>query len=404
MSGPTRRRGFTLVELLVVITIIGILIALLLPAVQAAREAARRATCVNNLKQLGLGLHNYHTAYESFPPMRMGTGVGSTAVGVSAIDPTTGLERTYGAAGASNGGVLSGFVSILPYIEQAALFQQIVAGRTTAPIVPPWGSAPNDPTQYSFAPYATQVGGLLCPTDDMGRKRDPATTFARNNYAFCMGDSIQQNENWVVYGTAPNYQTQPPRGIFGAFSGTRIQDIRDGTSNTIAMSEKVIGQDPRKIKGATVQQAITTVQACMANASTGGLLTSNGALVQGLNYVLGWGFSVGFTTNIPPNQPSCASSPLPTLAAGTAANGLYAASSYHSGGVNCMMADGSVRFISETIDTGTLLSTATDAYIGSNTFTTQVNTAANPSPTFPSAFGTWGGLGAKAGGEQLQAF
>jgi len=134
------RRAFTLVELLVVIAIIGILIALLLPAVQSAREAARRSQCSNHLKQIGLALHNYESAYGSFPFRMGGTGTG-----------TSDLTNT-------NAGQISGWVPLLPFMEQAPLYEQIKAGAGYKPYGPYGGI-------YGFAPWCATIPGLLCPSD-----------------------------------------------------------------------------------------------------------------------------------------------------------------------------------------------------------------------------------------------
>ena len=182
-------KGFTLVELLVVIAIIGILIALLLPAVQQAREAARRSECTNNLKQLGIALHNYHDTYGAFVPRKQGTG-----------NP-------------GNRGRASGFIGLLPFIEQSAMYDQIAAGDGSRP---PWG-----PSAWSgWAVWNNAPDQLLCPS---------ATTFGgtRNdavNYVFSMGDTIQNNRDRTNL-----------RGLFQRRDGTKFRDIVDGSSNTVAM-------------------------------------------------------------------------------------------------------------------------------------------------------------------------
>ncbi len=162
--------GFTLVELLVVIAIIGILIALLLPAVQAAREAARRSQCTNNLKQLGLALQNYHDVIKVFPPRKGGSN------GCSAN------------AWCSNRGRKSGFIPILPYIEQNPLYERIRAGDPTGAtsggnVVPPDGPA----GWQAWSVWNDAPDALLCPSDN----GYPDKRGRYNSYAFCIGDQVE---------------------------------------------------------------------------------------------------------------------------------------------------------------------------------------------------------------------
>jgi len=195
-----RRRGFTLVELLVVIAIIGILIALLLPAVQAAREAARRSQCTNNLKQFGLALHNYHDTYKVFPPRKGGSGCAAGA--------TTGnCER------------LSGFIGLLPFIEQKAMYEQIRAGD------PALGYPPGGPAAwYGWAPWNYPPRNqFVCPSDTGA----PQGGQRLNSYGFSIGDQIISIRD----------ATQV-RGLFAFRTCYSTADILDGTSNTLAMSER----------------------------------------------------------------------------------------------------------------------------------------------------------------------
>jgi prepilin-type N-terminal cleavage/methylation domain-containing protein len=353
MTESVRRRAFTLVELLVVITIIGILIALLLPAVQAAREAARRATCTNNLKQAGIALHNYHAALQSFP-FRMG-----------------GTEQPWTYPG-SNDSRLGGWVLLLSYIEQVPLSQKINSTQTYGGNTYPRGGPV--PWQADYEPWWVQIPGLLCPSDDGGRKK-AANGTGRTNYCFSAGDTIKNN------GWAPGTPPVELRGIFGHNSGTRIGDIHDGTSNTIAISERVVGQQAQRIKGGIVLNRGTVDQDPSTCAATRGpndlydpsISTSELAAWSGLRWNDGNIPFTGFTTVLPPNSPSCKT--------GTWDGdwGIYSPTSYHPGGVLGLLADGAVRFISDNINAG---------------LTTQAQVTVGPSP-----YGVWGALGSKSGDE-----
>ena len=161
-----RRRGFTLVELLVVIAIIGILVALLLPAVQAAREAARRMQCTNNLKQLGLAVHNYHDTYKRLPARAGGT---------------------QGPTNLDNQGWLSGWIVLLPFYEQTPMYDRITAGDL-ANGIPPWGP----PTGNAWAAWMYRPGVPMCPSDS---RRYDDTNLRLNNYCFSSGDDAEQRRH-----------------------------------------------------------------------------------------------------------------------------------------------------------------------------------------------------------------
>ena len=172
-----RRAAFTLVELLVVIAIIGILVGLLLPAVQAAREAARRMQCSNGLKQLGLANLNYESTFKALPPRKGGTG-----------GPFNGTIRNN-----SNGNRLSGFVFLLPYMEQSAMYNQIQAGDLAGTYN--YAAAQGGPTAAvggpaawtGWVPWNRSPSMLTCPSDGPVFNQ-PANT-QTNNYACCIGDS-----------------------------------------------------------------------------------------------------------------------------------------------------------------------------------------------------------------------
>ena len=355
MEQCRKRRGFTLVELLVVIAIIGILIALLLPAVQAAREAARRAQCTNNLKQLGLAHHNYYDSYKTFVYRKGGTGC------------------TSGAARDGNCNRRSGFISLLPYMEQGAMWDQIKAGDATTP--------PEGPAGWSgWGPWDTQISAVLCPSDGVTPFYSSRTN-RLNNYAFCVGDQIDNIRDGTTL-----------RGIFSYAQCTSIPDILDGTTNTIMMSERL-----KADFGITTAGAGEIPKEVGMALSVGGLRSAPGTCLtylDGRHFRAGtsvkgrfglWNDGqperVGFNTVLAPNGPSCGE--------GADVNAdeshmVLPPSSLHPGGVNCLLADGSVRFVSETIDTGDLT-------------TSQPNVGA-------SRYGVWGSLGSKQGGETVSQF
>ncbi len=349
------RKGFTLVELLVVIAIIGILIALLLPAVQAAREAARRSQCTNNLKQLALACHNYHDTFKVFPPLGAGTDVSDTSAG------------DWNTCWTNNGRRLSMFVHMLPFYEQATVYDLIQAGGTYGSNVVPRGGA--NPMQTGYTPYTTKIAALHCPSE-------ANSTDAGGNYVGSVGDQCYNNHG-----------DSTPRGIFGYLSEIGMNSIKDGTSNTIMFSEVRVGEsNPQNdtsvergqvTMGGLDYNPILCLQAVGPDGTLVGTYPSSHNR-RGRNWATGYSLSVGFATILPPNSPNCSNG------RGEWNWGLYPASSYHPGGVNGAMADGSVNFFSETINTGDL--SATEAI-------RQVP-AAKRSP-----YGVWGALGSKAGGE-----
>ncbi len=208
------RRAFTLVELLVVIAIIGILIALLLPAVQAAREAARRSQCTNNLKQIGLALQNYHDRTQCFPPVT----IYMKGTGANPAPPANNYHHTW-------------LTAILPFMEQGPLYQSIdfrQAAITTT------YTAPNVVGQQVIS---TVVNTLLCPSDAyLGRDVTQTHNLAITNYVGSMGWHW-----WDGCNQCPNSTVMPGdnRNIFTPPRSYRMADITDGTSNTIVVSERL---------------------------------------------------------------------------------------------------------------------------------------------------------------------
>lgn len=348
-----RELGFTLVELLVVIAIIGILIALLLPAVQAAREAARRSQCTNNLKQIGLALHNYHDSTRKFPTLSGGT------IGTNPWDN-------------GNNGQLCGMIALLPYLEQGPLWDQISSGGTYGTMTyPPFGPAA---WRTDFPPFREQTPALLCPSDSGSSTRNPSSDQAYNNYMFSVGDHMNNNA----------YDT-PNRGPFAHQHYGSFAEIRDGTSNTIGLAERCIYLTTGAIRGDIAKNVGTTIASdptvCRATAGSDGRYRSgietHQEKVVGKRWADGRPAWNGITTVLPPNSASC-------LAGGDSWQwGIFSPSSYHPGGVNCVMMDGSVQFISETIDSGNLAAP-------------QPGNRGGRSP-----YGVWGALGSMAGGEAV---
>lgn len=359
-SRRTLRRGFTLVELLVVIAIIGILIGLLLPAVQAAREAARRMQCTNNLKQLALATLNYVDANSDTLPL------GQDCYGAV---PGTGRTLGYGWRD-----------FILPNMEQTAtyqIFQKYYSAGTTA-----W-SAGSDYKEI-------QITTFQCPSD--GQAKSLRDGYACSSYDCSYGDYCVKAEEWGwVNGGSGN--TDYSRGALQPKTWTALAEITDGTSNTVIYSEHVVPTaNTMSIKGGvavnrgdvfgagtghnTCELAGFNPQACINLRGEGNAYVSGVSVVakRGVRWDDCQPIYAAFTTICPPNAPSCHVSNDDYTAM------ILSASSNHSGGVNCAYVDGSVHFVSDTVDCGTLAGGLCKRSGKSN-------------------FGVWGALGSRDGGE-----
>ena len=312
-----KRKGFSLIELLVVIAIIGILVGLLLPAVQAAREAARRAWCTNNLRQLGLALHNYHSVYNCFP----GLGVASaTSFSVQA--------------------------KLLPFVEQSNL-QSLIDFRQPLYVSYGRGVTTLNPAQQAAA--STPVPLLRCPSDGAEElyEENPGTLVAGGNYVVCTGS-----------GTNYYYDIRfPTDGVFYYGSNTALRDLLDGSSNTMVISETLLGSR-QHVTGVIHSQNARARLMCRLATSlkqpppglagffnpdlesiTANCNRWNGN--RGFGWIAGRTISTTYSAYLNPNARAT-----DAVAHGI---GFIGARSLHPGGVNVLFADGSVRFIRENV-------------------------------------------------------
>jgi prepilin-type N-terminal cleavage/methylation domain-containing protein/prepilin-type processing-associated H-X9-DG protein len=319
---PRPRAGFTLIELLVVIAIIAILIGLLLPAVQKVREAGQRLSCQNNLKQLGLALHNYHDANERFPPGRKSVG-NTEGASITTYVPDPVIYN------------LHGLVLLLPYIEQGNIYQQFNLNAAAGDFL---GSAlgysigssvlasPNAIASGNAALSAYHIPVLLCPADSGSSTISPSADYSpdlgttgivatKTSYDFISSSDGVAYYNYWTYASVGN------RYMFGEDSTTRITDVTDGTSSTLAMGEQTLALH----NGVTSSWAYT------------------GWVSVGIDPVGSW------NTTFPAQGLNIWNYNGTQLPVGTRAT-WYNAASMHTGGVNFVYADGSVHFINQNID------------------------------------------------------
>jgi prepilin-type N-terminal cleavage/methylation domain-containing protein/prepilin-type processing-associated H-X9-DG protein len=418
--------GFTLVELLVVIAIIGVLVGLLLPAVQAAREAARRMSCSNNFKQIGLAVHNYHSAYKQLPRQYAGTG----------LDPDEdcgGAGSWWAGSAETNNECLSALVGLTPFFEQQALWEQISnpslqtvsanfaiptpTGRWSAMGCNPRTDRGSCSPSWEYVPWATEIPTLRCPSDPgVG---PPA--LGRTNYGVSYGDSghpvgqrgnvndnLTKGDNWRATRVTPS-----DRGFWGSRRDSKFRDILDGLANTVAMGEMITDIGDRDKRSAIAvllredwggtgnntqpqgnpsvcvdEGMLSPEQPVFWCDTTGGdvgctdppNLQSGNGNARGMNWALAFCPSTQVTTIRPPNAESCSASWYDGV-------GALPPSSRHQGGAHILMGDGAVIFITDSIEAG-------DQRAPVISLTNR--------PGKKSPYGLWGAMGSRGAKETIE--
>jgi prepilin-type N-terminal cleavage/methylation domain-containing protein/prepilin-type processing-associated H-X9-DG protein len=339
--------GFTLVELLVAISIIAVLIGLLLPAVHAARESARRVQCSNNLKNIGLAMLNYESAHRRYPALRAGTEGFSTS--------TSGNHLR-----------LNGFAALLIYMEQNNLYNEIRASNSTDVPVAPGGPHPGDTVGGTYKPWLFQLPYLVCPDEPFSKA---PSDIGITCYAFCVGDTLKDVANGKT------------RGFFQAKTWRKMADVTDGVSNTFAFLEFKVGmpiiewftEDQMSLPAQITPtidcpKAIPFIPPIPPPFYGRGMRWNDGAPVY-----------TTVNTILAPNDVNASNRAWHDLV-----NGLFTAGSYHPGSLQACFADGSVRSVDFKIDVGDLFQTV------------PLGDSSQPSP-----YGVWGQLGTIRCGEVI---
>jgi prepilin-type N-terminal cleavage/methylation domain-containing protein/prepilin-type processing-associated H-X9-DG protein len=357
-----RSGGFTLIELLVVIAIIGVLVGLLLPAVQQAREAARRSTCTNNMKQVQLAILNYESVNKRLPAQ------GNTHE-LRAIRSNNSGKRW------------SFYTNLLPYLEQVATHDQLFEEIKSFPGAQPyWG-----PNSSDFQGLLESIPALLCPSD-VNTAPDSNSQWGRTSYHINRGDLILLGYDWAqrrgpgVTGVSSGWGTPNP-----SYQYLRMKDITDGTSKTIMLGEVRIGDasnDSRQgaLGNKNPVNIDTPPSDCNALIQSDGTYSSawsNSGNIVGGKWSDAQAIYTSFWTIAAPNYARCSR--------WDEANVILPASSYHPGGAMMTHVDGSVRFYSDEIDAGD----PTAAHVGDKFY------------TGPSQRGVLGALGTISGGEAV---
>ena len=363
-QGSTLRRGFTLIELLVVIAIIAVLIALLLPAVQSAREAARRSQCINNMKQIGLALHNYHSTHNVFPPGRMYPD--AVRGGVPLLTLTS-----YGTGNLPNApGNWSGFYSvhchILNYLEQVNAYNAMnFTGVNLGALQDSAGNiiSPN------YTAYTLTQSTFLCPSDPFNTPQPGG----ENNYRANFGGSTPYAGGGLRGDNTQRVGTD--NGAFTYGPGIGIAAMIDGTSNTAVFSERSKGSNngsgfATKSDAVLVSYTMTfnpqadsdnLLALCQRQATNPAVFYQHGRYAPsagfGLQFSDGWGYAWYVATLYnhvaPPNWKGLDCGVGTSITDAPSEHAIISARSNHPGGANSLLGDGSVKFVKESVNIAT---------------------------------------------------
>ena len=400
-SRGSDQRGFTIMELLAVIAIIGVLAGLLLPAIQASRETVRRCSCASNLAQVGLAVVGYHSAYQQFPV------------------PLSGTDGNV-IAGQDNDRRLSVLVALLPFLSKTAMVDSIRDPHEKSlsddpsfspdqPFFPPgehWVIGGPEPFCRHYSPWECDVTALRCPSD-------PGVGFpsmGRTNYAVSLGDGIvgsvtgpmtEVNGRWIFDASRAKETEVSMRGLFMPRRVTRFDHVVDGLSSTIMLAEIATGLRDEDVRThpavASQMPAPNTLRdrpdrvtlhhwndesrpLFWKRSSLRGAVNQDSSARRGYRWADGIPLFSGFNTILPPNGPIILSLDQVN------SDGVMPPSSRHHGGIQACMADGAVRFITDSVDVGQ--SSAKTVYLGSY-----------PESHPASPYGVWGAMGTRASGE-----